>query len=220
MPDITKEDISVETFELGDWLTGATYHGKEVEIFRDGDRLTEMAELLELVERQTAAVAEQKRNLIGQDKSITDADPQDIIDEAQARADEILESMRGTGMTFRLRGISPGERAVLEQKIARGFKPKPAKYEVIDGQKLEVEPATQGGTHHPEFSKAFAFALLSKCIVSVTVGGNHVADTFTPEQIENIRNTVLLPEYNRLSNALYDVNHAAYNIDSKVTVDF
>lgn len=230
MTDTTQAALSPESFDVLDWLGGVNYPKKKTEIFRDGQNLMEMAELIQFVRdnRERAEVLSQKKNLLGMSTmSIGDDEDEDnegkrllaLVEEAQEKADAILEGLRGTGTTFVVEGISPGEREVLAKKVARSLKS--LKEDRYDGDEL-VESAHAGGEGHPEYNGRLALQYATKCIKGIigADGKTVVPVKFSLKDVEEMREKLLSPEFNRLINTVFEVNYVAYEIDSKVTVDF
>lgn len=211
--------LAPDAFDLESWLDGTVYSGKRVEIFNRTDRLAEVAELTEFLEQQKAAQKENERQLIAP-QSIADEPLADLIAGAEAQVDAIVESLKGTGIVFDLVGISPGERDVLEARVARGLKPRAAVYEVDGEEKLLVTEAEGSGRAHPRFNDEVSYALAEKSIKQAALPGGRVMPPFDREALEKLKGRVHGFEWRRLMNAVFEVNYFSYDIDSKVTLDF
>lgn len=217
--------LAPESFDVNDWLNDTEYATKTVEVFNKGELLQELAELSEFVAKQHDLIERRKVNkqaLIGSIADENDGvDYEALIAEAERSVDAIVESMRGTGIVVHLRGIAPGRRKVIEDKISRSIKPKPAKYEEIEGERVVVEEAVPGGRQSPEWATIYAIELTAVSIVKIVSANGAVQEA--PVSVDTVRamsERLITPEFTRLANAAYESNFYSYDIDSKVTVDF
>lgn len=220
------DQLSPGKFDVADWLADVSYAGKTVEVFKQGQRLAELAELLEFIEKQEAVEEMMRRQLTKpvQIGAITDEQPSEqtqTLVQASATAEAIIEDLKGTGMLVVLQGLAPAERELVEKAVITTLKPAPAKFEEIDGEKVLLSEAHKGGREHPEFGKRIEHALIAKSIEKVGRENRWDESDWTPERVEtDLQGKLLGPEYRRIANAAYEVNYVNYEIDQKVTLDF
>lgn len=222
---VTDAPLQPDVFDVAAWLDDTSYSGKKVEVFNRGQQLADLAELLEFIEARTAEKEQQSRQLtkpIAPKSIADDAEPEidQLISDAQSQADAILESLKGTGATFYVQGVAPEVRRVMEEKIERSLKPVAAVYEGEGDERVQVEPPVLAGRQHPKFNETLEFELIARSIQKVEQGGKITDKKWTPEEVGALKGKLHGPEYRRLANATFDVNFFAYDIDSKVTLDF
>lgn len=204
---LTDDDI----MDVGAWLAGTTYPRKVVEVFNDKEKLLTIAELQETIAEAEKTSKEASRHL-------NSIDVADAIIEAKDAIEEILASLKGTGLLFELIGIDPGELKLIGDTTAR--KMKPIKTAVIDPESgATITEPHKGGREHPDYTRKFEERLIARCIVSIKKG-TRALPVLDAEGVSDFRSRVHPAEFRRLSNAVSDLNYSAYDIDKEVTVDF
>lgn len=226
-------ELTDDNWSLDDWLDGTEYAEVLIEVFNKGDLLSDLDELLKFIqsEEQEAEARRANAKLIG--GSITDeqttAGNEEVATEAKEQVDKIIAELKGTGVIYHLRGISPGERKAIEEKITRAMKPRPAQFEDIEGERMEVRAAEAGGRQHPRWFVEVGYELAAKSIIGVTPpasakDGERPAERAISLSVEDIKDKLEAKlggsEWARLIGGVYDVNYYSYDIDAKVTVDF
>lgn len=219
IPAAVASVLSAETFDVNSWLADTSYAGKIIEVFNNGDKLAAISELEAFIRNQNERRDRDARQLVS---SITDEDEvTGLITEAEQKIDALMASLIGTGMKIYFRGVAPKVREILEEKTARGLKPKAAVYEEIDGEKLLIEEGHSGGKNHPDFSTEYAFALTAATIIKLEFpNGATDEHKHTVDEVKNYKGTLHGMEYRRIANAAFDANFHSYEIDGRVTVDF
>lgn len=219
----------LDDFDVFEWLGETQLPTDSVELYNDGDTIAKLSELTTFVKATNEARAAKKAH---KDKKIApksiadedDADERDAAyDESLAKIDELRAQLLGTGTTFHLQGLTPGERGILTKSLARKFKKRDAVAQELNDKGEVVKEgfdAIPGGEQHPDYALALQNELIARSITGVTKGGKSSSAKWTADNVEKLR--VGLPglEYVRLSNKVYDLSYASYQIDQLVTEDF
>lgn len=197
---------AIDDFDVANWLSDVINAEAEITVYKNGTILLELNELSALAEE----AAEKSKNAKQAELSIAD-EYSDAATEAIAAAEALRETLKPSGITFKLRSIGTESRDVLIKKIERKYPAQPAK----DGK-----PAIKGGTDHPDFWEDYQEQLLSKTIVSATTAdGRTDSKEWTPDRVKTLRR---LPqfEFQRLWNKASSLYTTQYDIDRMVDLDF
>lgn len=209
-PTISAEaKAALEGFDALDWLNGAVNAETEITIYRDGTGLLTLAELVDLADDATDKA--QKATMA--ELSIADEFESTATD-AVAAVKAQRETLKASGLTFKLRSIGTDARDVLLKKLEREdrFKAKPA---------TDDEPAVPGRRQHPEFLYAFQQELLSRSIVSATTpNGQTDRGPWGMDRVNALREKLPLNEFPRLVNKAHDLHFTQYEIDKLIDLDF
>jgi len=207
-------DAVLEELDIMSWLGEAANATGEIELYRDGPLLVELQELTDMVDDLRDARKRQAAQLLAPDvQSIAD-EGSSAIDNAVARIEEIREALKGSGTTWHLEGISPGDRDAAANKLAKDsrFRAKKAS---------EDEPAVPGGSDHPDYADAWRDLLMSKSIKKVVAPNGAVSTKhFSPEECGRLRFQLPGAEFSRLSSKIARLNYISYDIERLVDVDF
>ena len=120
-------------FDITEWVRGNKYPTKSTEIFLPSQEYMEIADLQESIVALEAMQKEKRRQL-----SVTE---EDALDNARGALEQMLDNIKGTGITFVVRGRPKRELTVVEDKLARTLKPKVA---VVSEDGIVESPAVDG----------------------------------------------------------------------------
>jgi hypothetical protein len=143
---------------------------------------------------------------------LTLAELVELADDATDK--EQRETLRKSGLTFKLRSIGTDARDMLLKKLEREerFKAKPA---------TDDEPAVPGRRQHPDFMYAFQQELLSRSIVSATTPTGQVdRGPWGMDRINALREKLPMNEFPRLVFKAHDLHFTQYEIDKLIDLDF
>lgn len=219
----------LDDFDVFEWLNETQLPTESIELYNDGDAIAKLSELTTFVkatnEARKAKAAQKDKKLAP--KSIADDDDAEersaAYDESLAKIEELRAALLGTGTTFHLKGLTPGERGILTKSVARKFKKRDAVAQELDEKGEVVKEgldAIPGGEQHPDYGSAIQNELIARSITGVTKGGKSSKAKWTADKVEKLRLGLPGLEYVRLSNAVYDLSYASYQIDQLVTEDF
>ncbi len=207
-PDTDKTPVTdaLDSFDVKDWLAGATNPKTTVTVYRDGSTLEDLKKLTNY--------ALQMKSPGVRDEALSIADEEQIAkldSDTEAQIEKLREQLAQSGLTFHLTGFPQVEQQLLTKKTARKFKPTEA---------TETEPGIPGGEQHPDFPKAISNAYLARSIEKVVApSGAELTKKWTPEMVDDLRQ---LPgdEFNRLERAAISVVYMQYDVDTLVDQDF
>lgn len=215
--DQGKLDAAAEEFDVFGWLGDTQQANDSIELYNSGPVLNQLSKLtqgLAEVEEQRkaqAAYLERMPGAITDDETLGDQAIRDQIEELRTK-------LKGTGVTFNVQAITPGEREVLSETVARRFKAVPSKGTLGED---DYEAAIPGGDGHPDYNKAFTSELVARSILSVTSPTGAVSKKkWDAKGVQKLRSDLPAVEYLRLSNAVFTLTYLQYDIEQMFDVDF
>lgn len=210
-PEVT---AVLDDLDIMSWLGESANAAGTIELYNNGPLLIELQELTDLVDDLKEARKRQEAQLIKPEvQSIAD-EGSTAIEHAVERIKAIREELKGTGTTWHLEGISPGDRDALDNKLQKNEKYRAKKA-------TEHEPAVGAGREHPDYSDDWRDLLMSKCIKKIVApSGAESKKKFSPEECGKLRFMLPGAEFNRLANKVAVLNYISYDIERLVDTDF
>lgn len=201
--DALVEDLkSPGKFDLRAALTKTSYPTDDVTIYLDGDATHERNLVLDMIdelERKSADLSAAKSGGITDDpeKETVDA----LIENLKAREVELLEQVRSSALTFKLRGVAPSQWRLIDKEARRKIKPNTKS----DEDQLEAQILR---------NEYVQVELLSKAAVKITnAAGDEDTSALSREDAQTLYDTLLESEWEKLKNSYENITfaHALFN---------
>lgn len=192
LEDAVTAVLDAEEFDVLEFFAGAVLPTKDVTLYRDAAAGFALAEILD-------AEAEAKKKNKSEGLGLGDDDG--YVDED--RITELHERLLASAATFHLKAIDPEVQRELREELR-------LKHKVRTGA-----PTSE------DFNVEYNYAVIAKTIQSVTAANGKV-DTkeWTVERVEKFDRKVLSTEFERLFEAVFEINFIGDSIDKAVNADF
>lgn len=197
---------ALEAFDVKEWLSGSTNPKSSVTVYRDGETLEDLKKLTNYALQMKSEQVRQEAISIADEEEVAKLDF-----DTEAKIEELREKLAASGLTFHLTGFPQVEQNLLNKKVAKGLKGKPA---------TEGEEEVPGGNAHPDYPQAISDAYLARAITKVVApNGAELAKKWTPAEVHDLRQ---LPadEFTRLEREAISVVYMQYDVDQLVDQDF
>lgn len=204
---------SPEKFDARAAITGATYATDDFVIFRDAALMHEANKLADEAGKldNEATTAEKLAKSKSAEENDTLGDDPDYEEfaaaaktkraEAQAAEDKVaglIEQVRGSAMTFKLKGLAPKQVSLIDKKWRRAIKP-PARANYPQTPEGQEEYELEVFERNLDRNQKINHDAIACSILNVTnAAGAEDSSAWTVDDVENLFETLLETEYEKL----------------------
>jgi hypothetical protein len=207
--EAVNEMKSPKTFDARAAARGATMAKGKVTVYTDAETAHELNELLDqIADLKLQAGTERAKGTHGIEGS---PEAERLEEEArvlEAKAEELVEQVRQSALTFTVRGIAPVQwrlidsswRKKIKQPVRSNYPDTPEGTEAFETEALERQIARNNGINWEQVAKA---------IVSVeNLAGEVDANAWTVDDVEQLHANLLEVEWFKLKGKVDDLTHA------------
>lgn len=191
LEDAVAAVLDPEEFDVLEFFVGAILPTKDVTLYRDAAAGFELAEILD-AEAEAAKKKKTEGLGIGDEEGYVDED----------RITELHERLLASSVTFHLQALEPEEQRKLREE-------------------LRIKHNYRAGIPNDDYNIDYNYNMIAKSIKSVKAANGAVDNKeWTAERVEKFDRTVLSTEFERLFEAVFEINFIGDSIDKAVNADF
>lgn len=190
LSDALNTALDQDAFDVLEFVTGDLTPRKKVTVYTDAEAGYRLDELLALEEQSTKGA------------SLSIADEVEWVDPDEV--DELKARIEASALTFHLKGLPPKAREAVQKELQ-------AKHNFSDDAPDEQKIA---------YFEDFQNTLTAKSIEKVTNSKGATDTSWSATKVETLSGRINGAEFQRLINAMYDINTDSEIYDRAVNADF